>query len=118
MSGPPSSSGGGVETLAQAIERVWSRRRGWPDRKEQGGASRDRGNWASLWVCALDVAQPVATRGSGEETGGGKEERNLLFASPSFRPPHLGPLTHTHTHIHIHEKSTTTTTQTSSSASP
>lgn len=59
-------SGGSVETLAEAIERVWARRRCWPERKEQQREARDRGNWASLWVLVTDVAQPSQTRGTGE----------------------------------------------------
>jgi hypothetical protein len=54
------------ETLAQAIERVWGRQRGWPGRSEQTRESRVSANWANLWVLPTDVAQAVKTRGTGE----------------------------------------------------
>jgi hypothetical protein len=62
----PSGSGERVETLAEAIERVWARRGAWPARSEQQQQARDRANWASVWVLATEVAQPDQTRGTGE----------------------------------------------------
>jgi hypothetical protein len=59
----------GVETLAEAIERVWGHRRAWPPRTQQQRESRNRDNWASVWVIVQDVSQPVATRGTGEREG-------------------------------------------------
>jgi hypothetical protein len=60
-----------VETLAQAIERVWGQRRAWPPRTQQQRESRNRDNWASVWVMVQDVSQPVATRGTGKERATG-----------------------------------------------
>lgn len=63
---PPPPAGERVETLAEAIERVWARRGAWPARSEQQQQARDRANWASVWVLATEVAQPDQTRGTGE----------------------------------------------------
>ena len=62
---PP--AGGQFETLAQAIERVWSQNGGsWPARGKEGAWRADPRNRAHVWVLTTHVEEPVSTGGTGE----------------------------------------------------